>query len=90
MVGGTNIYGDIFYQIYLLPQLTIHFFTWFYGIIVMLYLDSVSPPRLYQYMQKYVVIVLMKLDCSNQGENLIHDSICIIFWRNMCRVPFRE
>ena len=44
------------------------------GILVMLYLAAVSPQHLYQGMQKYVVIVLMKIYCSNQSDNIIPNS----------------
>ena len=75
MVGSTNVYGIIFYQVYLLPWITIP---------LMLYLTYWSPQHLYQDIQKYVVIVLMKLTWSNPSEKFLTDSICIIFWRNMC------
>ena len=38
MIGGTTVYGIIFYQVYLLPGLTIPIFFLFLGeILVMLY-----------------------------------------------------
>ena len=78
MVGITNMYGIIFYQVYLLPWL------------VMLYLDSGSPQHLYQIMQEYVVIGLMKIYWSKSSEKIIPNSICIILWRIMCMVSIKE
>ena len=51
---------------------------------------SGSPQNIYQNMQKCILIVLMHISWSNMSENLIHDSICIIFLRNMCMVSIKE
>ena len=56
----------------------------------MLYLSSGSPQNIYQYIQDYVVIGLMNIYWSNQGENLINNIICIIFWRNTFMISIRE
>ena len=32
----------------------------------------------------------MKLSWINPSDKVIHDSICIIFWRNMCMASIRE
>ena len=46
MVGGYNIYGGVFYQIYLLPHLTINYFSlllWNYGdVVVGCWINSTS------------------------------------------------
>ena len=43
LVGSNNVYGIIFYQVYLLPWITIP---------LVLYLAAVSPQHIYQDMQK--------------------------------------
>ena len=43
----------------------------------MLYLAYVSPQPLYQDMQNFVVMVLMKLVWSKQSEKIIHNIISI-------------
>ena len=53
--------------------------SWRYGIIVILYLASVSSQHLYQDMQKYVVIVLMNITWSKPSEKFIHSITCILF-----------
>ena len=60
------------------------------GMMVMLYLDSGSPQNLYQSMQKYVVIGLVNIYCSNMSYKIISNSICIIFLSIMCMVSFKE
>ena len=62
-VGSTNMYGVIFYQVYLPPWLAILLFLC--GILVMLYLSARLPEHLYQGIQKYVVIGLIKNQSSN-------------------------
>ena len=52
----------------------------------MLYLDSVSPQRIYQGIQKYIVIVLMKLSCSSPNDKLLTNIIFIVFWSKICMV----
>ena len=52
MVGGTNMYGSIFYQVYLLSWLTVTYFS-------LLLCNSGD-------MRKYVVIGLMKTSWCNQ------------------------
>ena len=32
----------------------------------------------------------MKISWSKPSEKLIHDGICIIFWRNMCMISIME
>ena len=91
MVGRTNMYAHIFYQVYLLLYITtLSFKAQCCVIMVMLYLDYVSPQHLYQDMKKYVVIGLMNIYCIKLIENIINNSICIIFWRNICMVSIRE
>ena len=41
-------------------------------------------------MQKYDVIVLMKISQSKTIDKLIPNSILIILWSNMCMVYIRE
>ena len=82
MVGITNNYGGIFHQMYLLPWLHIFFLN-------MGAVDSVSHQHLCQDMQKYGVIVLMNFSGKHSCNKLIHNSTCIIFWRNTCMVPTR-
>ena len=94
-VGNTNIYGVIFYQMNLLPQLTIPLFSfilkyWCCVILLMLYLDAQSTNHIYQDMQNYVVIVIINIYWDKTSEKLIHDSISIILWRNMCMMYIRE
>ena len=61
LVGMTSFYGITFYQVYLVSWITIPFISSFSGgIILMLYLAAGSPKHLYQGMQKYVVIGLLK------------------------------
>ena len=81
LVGSTNVYGIIFYQVYLPPCLTIP---------LILYFSAGSPQHLYQDMQKYVVIVLMKLLRISPSCKFFTNSICIIFWRNMCLVFIKK
>ena len=45
----------------------------------MLWLDSVPTKHLYQDMQKYVVIFVTKIYQSKPIENIIPNSICIVF-----------
>ena len=90
LVGSTNVYGILFYQVYLLPQITIPFFTWYCGIMVIFYLAVGSPQHLYQCMQNCVVIRLMKLRWINSSDKIIPNSICIIFWRIVCMVSIKE
>ena len=51
---------------------------------------SGSPQNIYQYMKKFVVIVLIKIYQSKPSDKIIPDNICIIFWRNMCIVYIKE
>ena len=46
---------------------------------MMFYLDDGSLQNIYQDMQNYVVIGLMKLSCSNPSDKLIHNIICVVF-----------
>ena len=41
-------------------------------------------------MQNYVVIVLMKIPRNNPSYKLRPNSICIVFWGNICMVPIKE
>ena len=59
-----------------------HFILFFY----VLYLAAGSPQYLYQAIQKYVVIVLMKLYRSNSSDKFLTNRISIILWRKMCLV----
>ena len=85
MVGSTNVYSIIFYQVYLLPWLNIPplFLTWWCGIFVMLYLASIKTQHLYRDIPNYIVIVLMKLSRINLSDKLLTNIICIIFWSKM-------
>ena len=89
MVSSTNVYVGIFYPMYLLPRINIPFLNWCSVILVMLYLAAGSPQYIFQDMKNYFVIVLMKLSSSKTGDKLIHNSICIISWKNMCIVSIR-
>ena len=72
LVGNTNVYGIIFYQVYLLPWLTFPpFLSWYFGILVMLYFASGTLQHLYQGMKKYVVIGSMKIYCGKPSDNII-------------------
>ena len=62
------------------PMVKYSFFkSWLSGILDMLYLAAGSHQHLYQYMQNYVVIGLIKIPWIDQGDKLILNSICIIF-----------
>ena len=41
-------------------------------------------------MQKYTVIVLMNISRINMSDRIITNSICIIFWSNICMVSIKE
>ena len=56
----------------------------------MLYLDYLCPQHIYQDMQKYVKIVLMKLYWSKPGENLPTNIIFIIFWGKIRLMYIKE
>ena len=73
-----------------MSQYPLFFKSWCCGILLMLYLAAGSPQRLYQGMQNYVVIGLMKLPWSNTSYKIIHNIISIIFWRKFCLVSIRE
>ena len=60
------------------------------GIMVMLYLGAGLPHHLYQGMQKYFVIGLMKLYRSNSSDKIITNSICILFRRIVYMVSIKE
>ena len=47
--------------------------------MMMLYLASGSHQQFYQRMQKYVVIESLKIYWSKPSENIIPNSICIMF-----------
>ena len=81
MVGSTTMYGGIFYQVNLLPWITIPSSKkyWYCGIIAMFQFSAGSPQHIYQDMQNYVAIGLMKLYRSNPSDKLIHNSICVVF-----------
>ena len=51
---------------------------------------AVSPQHPYQDMQKYVVVVLMKISRIKPIDKLVANIIGIIFWSNMCMVSTRE
>ena len=89
LFGSTNVYGIIFYQVYLLPLLTIppHFFC---RIMVMSYLTYGSPKNLYQSMHKYVVIGLVKIYWSKPSENIVPNIICTILLRIKYMVSTKE
>ena len=57
---------------------------------MLLYLDFGSRQNLYQDIHKYDVIVLMKISWSDPSDKIIPNSICIIFWSNMCMVSIKE
>ena len=59
-------------------------------IMLMLYLAYGSPRNLYQGMQKYVVIGLMKIYWSKPSDKIFTKSICIILWRILCMVSIKE
>ena len=58
--------------------------------MVMLYLAAGSPQHIYQGMQKYVLIGLMKLYWSKPSGKIILDIICIISWRIVYMVSIKE
>ena len=84
--------GESFIKFTYSHSLLLPFFilTWWCGILGMLWLDSVPTKHLYQDMQKYVVIFVTKIYQSKPIENIIPNSICIVFWRNMCMFSIRE
>ena len=59
-------------------------------ILVMLYLTSGSPQHVYQDMQKYGLIVLIKVYWSNPSGKIIPNSISIILWRILYMVSIKE
>ena len=63
---------------------------WCCVILVMLYLDAGSTNHIYKDMQKYIVIVIINIYWDKTSEKVIHDSIFIIWWRNICMVYIRE
>ena len=66
------------------------FYTWYCGIMVMLYLADVSPQHIHQGMKKYDVIGLMNLYWINSSDKIIRNSICTIFWSIVCMVSIKE
>ena len=58
--------------------------------MVMFNLDTVSTQNLYQDMQKYVVIVFMKLSQNNPSDKFFTKIIYIILWSNMCYVFIKD
>ena len=83
LIVSNIVYEIIFLQVYLLPWITISFiiyyyFTWYYEIMVMLYLAVVSPQNLYRGMQKYAVIGSTNIYWSKLNENIITNGIFII------------
>ena len=58
--------------------------------MVMFNLDTVSTQNLYQDMQKYVVIVFMKLSQINPSDKFFTKIIYIILWSNMCYVFIKD
>ena len=88
LVGSNNVYGIIFYKVYLILKCTSYHVSTpppppspvFYCVILaVLYLTSISPQHLYQGVKKYVVIVSMNIYWSKPSENIIPNSIFIIF-----------
>ena len=59
-------------------------------ILLIFWLTAVLTQHLYQDMKKYVVIVLMNIHRGNPRDNLIPNSISILFWRNMFMVSIKE
>ena len=55
----------------------------------MLYLASVSHQRLYQGIQKYVVIVLLNIQWIKLGDKIITNIICIVLWRIVYMVSIK-
>ena len=87
--GITTVYGIIFYQVYLLPWITIPP-PFFCGIMVVLCLADGSLQHIYQGMQRYGVIGLQNINWINMSDNIINNSICIIFLRIMYMVSIKE
>ena len=90
LVGSNNVYGIIFYQVYLLPWFTIPPPFFYCGIMVMLYLAAGSPQHLYQGMKNYVVIELMNIQRINLSDKIIPNSMCIIFWSIVDMVSIKK
>ena len=92
LVGSNNVYGVISYQFHLLTWINTHPPPFFFncGIMVMFYLAAGSPQHMYQGMQKYDVIGLMKIYWINPSDNIIPNGICIIFWRIVYMVSIKE
>ena len=94
MVGSTILYRGIFHQVYLLWFLATPppspFKTWWCVLLVMLWLDYVSHWHLYQDLRRYSAVVLLKPLWVKWGNKILHNSIYIIFLRNMCNISARE
>ena len=58
-------------------------------IMTVLYLADRSPQHLYQGVQKYVMIGLINIYCSNPSDKIIPNSICIIFWSILYMVSIK-
>ena len=86
--GITTVYGIIFYQVYLLPWITIP--PLFCGIMVVLCLADGSLQHIYQGMQRYGVIGLQNINWINMSDNIINNSICIIFLRIIYMVSIKK
>ena len=56
----------------------------------MLWLSTGSTLHMYQYLCKYIVVVLMKPSWINPGDNIINHIIHVIFWRNMYDISIRQ
>ena len=65
-------------------------FNFFCGIMVVLYLDAESPQHLYQVMQNYVLIGLVKIYWSKPSEKIITNIICMILWSIIYMVSIKE
>ena len=81
MFGSTNVYGIIFYQVYLLTWINILlYFSYFYLLWNSgdVYLAAGSSQHLYHGMHIYVVIVIMDIYWSKPSDKIINNNTCII------------